>query len=86
MFLPLERITSEQIADEIISFLTENGIPVTDIRGGDTVAQAIWHPVELVYSKESNKSLPSNIRTLQWSLPQPHYHKVVLSPRCPKCD
>ena len=86
MFLPLERITSEQIADEIISFLTENGIPVTDIRGGDTMALAICHPVELVYSKESNKSLPSNIRTLQWSLPQPHYHKVVLSPRCPKCD
>ena len=32
-FLLLERITGEQIADEIISFLTENGIPVTDIQG-----------------------------------------------------
>ena len=32
-FLPLQRITGEQIADEIITFLTENDIPVTDIRG-----------------------------------------------------
>ena len=30
---PLERITGEKIADEIISFLTENGIPVTDVQG-----------------------------------------------------
>ena len=32
-FVSLERITGEQIAVKIISFLTANGIPVTDIRG-----------------------------------------------------
>ena len=32
-FLSLQRITGEQIADEIITFLTENGIPVTRYMG-----------------------------------------------------
>ena len=32
-FIPMERITGKQIADAIIGFLEENGIPIRDMRG-----------------------------------------------------